>query len=378
MSIEGYRMNNNKEETDIDQRDFISNDFLLEKKGEQPVSSSMLDAVFLASNRVPKVIMDRILASEDAAERVLLQEDSLLQTYIEKPYWKTQKTFQRLLIEVFGTVCLADDRHLLDVIISQGQMINDAHKYSLRQVAEGCGLGDVDWDAYKNQGRIDEPMHNTGTYFHISIKDVSKAMKIKLHKSFRERIVDRIRRLRNMELRITPEDCGNLLHHKANELHLLGQDYHLLLDVSQMKNESYKKDTYTDIIVNVDNFYVNSLAEDGVISRKRMQNHYPHLVGKNNIEDFYKSIDSHKRRYVHNKYLSDLVISYLENKISMFGLNKSFKQEQLFNQIVDDRMKLVTHFGFKLKKIERDNVIGKKVDYLFDYINLSEDDNSNE
>jgi hypothetical protein len=352
---------------EIDERDFISNDFLLEVKGEQPVSSSMLDAVFLSSNRIPKAILERIKEEDGAAEKALMLEDSLLQTFIEKPYWKGKRGFQRLLVEIFGTVCLADDRHLLDVIISHGHMINDAHKYTLRQIAEGSGLKDVDWDIYKNQTRIDQCMHNTGVYFHVGIKAVANAMKVKLHKSFRDRTIIRLRRLRNMELKITPEDNGRLLHNKANEIHLLGHDYHLLLDKSQMKGGDYNSDTYTDIIVNVDNFYVKSLTEDGVISRKRMQSHYPFLVGKNNIEDFYKSLDTHKRTYIHNKYLSDLVMGYLNGKIAMFGVNKTYKQEQLFNQLVEDKNKLYTHFNFRLRKVVRDNPIGKKIDYIIDY-----------
>ncbi|MDG1750572.1 MAG: hypothetical protein P8I03_02750 [Thalassotalea sp.] len=344
----------------VDKSDFISNDFLKMIRSDDKMSSSMLDSIFIPSKKVPKKIIDKIRESDSTAEQIILQQMPLFEAMIEKPYWE-----HRLHIEIFGAVCLADDRHLLDSVLAHGNYLDQADKYTLRQVVEhGIDeIRDIDWNAYNNQTRIDESMSNKGHYFHISVVNLCRALNLKVQKNTRERLVERIRRLRNMDLRLTPEVKGELLANKANEYNLLGKDYHLLLDKAKMKGNDFNQDTFTDIIVNVDPLYIKSLEQDGYISRDRMINHYPSLVGKNNIEDFYKFLDSHQRTYIHKKYLSDLITEYLELKISIFSINKWYKIRQIYNQIIDDQSKLLKHFGVKLYKVDRDNFVNKDFDY---------------
>lgn len=342
----------------VDQLDFITNDFLTKVKGGDAVSSSMFDKIFVPSVRVPKAITERI---KESSSQIALGIMPLHQTILEKPYWKKR----RYLVDVFGSICLADDRHFLDCVIAHGTIMNKASKYTLRQSAEeGLKIKDIDWGAYNNYERIDQPMHNHGVYFHITAKKLCHALNIKLVKSARNTIKERLRRLKNMELKITPEEDGVQLHDKIQELRLVGLDNHFLLDRSVMKGNDYNKETYSDLIIQVSTFYYNSLNGDGIIDRKRLQNHYVDLIGPNAIVDFYKMLDSHKRSWIHNKYLSELIITYFDYKMATFGINRYYKLKQIFNQVVEDNDKLQIHFGIKLQKVHRKNSINKEEDYV--------------
>lgn len=357
------------ESEDIDQLDFISNEFLTKIKGDDAVSSSMFDKIFVPSVRVPKAITMKI---EESSAQIALQQMPLHQTILEKPYWKGK----RFLVDIFGAICLADDRHFLDVVIAHGTIMNNASKYTLRQAVQGLKIKDADWGAYNNFERIDQPMHNHGVYFHISAKKLCKGLNIKLVKSARKTIQERLRRLKNMELKITPEVDGVQLHNKINELRLVGLDNHFLLDRSVMKGNDYNKETYSDLIIQVSSFYYNSLNGDGIIDRKRLQNHYVDLLGPNAIVDFYKMLDSHKRSWVHKQYLSVLVIAYFENKMATFGINRYFKIKQIFNQVVEDYDKLQVHFGITLQKVHNVNSITRDEDYILYHTNTAEEEHS--
>ena len=336
------------EKNEVDSLDIFTSEYMEYAYGDKPVVSNAFDQVFVLGNRIPQEIL-RLMCDADYAEQTLLLNEPLISDYISKPYWKNK----RLLIEVLGTICLTMDRTLIDTIIAHGTLINNADRYTLRQICEHEELcmRRIDWGAYKNQSKIDARLSNNGIYFHVPMNVIAKAMNRKLQKSFRKSILDRLRRLRNMELRITPEVDGKLLTQKTNEIHLLGHDYHALLDTSKMKNGIYKDDTFTDLVVNVDETYLFSIQDDGNISRKRVKHTYPHLVGPNSIEDFYRLLDSHNRAFIHDKSLSDLVVNYFDSKLGSYGINRAFKLRKIYDQVVEDQQKLWEHFGFKLRKL---------------------------
>lgn len=339
-----------KEEAPINELDFLHNDFLTEIKGNQPVSSSMLDKIFIMGNRVPKELLSSIASSPEKLEQMMLAETPLYQTVIEKPYWNNKsRGFNSINVDIYGAVCLADDRHLLDVIIAHGNMINDASKYTLRQVAEGVGLKDVVWDRVP-QDAIDRPLVNRGIFFHISFNDICKGMKLVPQKQNRAKIIERLRRLSVMHLSLTPVLDGQPLHEKTAAISLIDREFYTILDTSKIRNGVYTEDTQTDLIVSISEYYMKSLGNDGMISRKRLKNHYVELVGKNSIEDFYKFIDSHKREFIHGKLLANLLDLYFDNKMTTFGINRRHKKKQLFDQLVEDKQKLLDHFNFLLRK----------------------------
>lgn len=353
---------------EVDELDFFTSDYLEHEEGDKPVVSNAYDQVFLASNRIPKGIKDLILSDEKDIDKKLLLEKPLLQHVIEKPFWKNNK----LNVEIYGTVCLAHDRAFMDNVIAHGSMIDNASNYTLRQVIEApfFGMQDVDWDAYPYPEKINAPLSNQGVYFHIDTKTLANALNNKLQKSFRQRIQERMRRLRTMELKLTPEVDGVLQEHKSRVFNFLGPDHHLLLDVSKMKGTDFNSDTFTDIIVNVNEQYLHSLQDDGIITRRRMKHVYPELIGTNNIDDFYRMLDSHKRAFIHNKYLSDLIVTYFDGKIFNGGTNRSTKLRALYSQALEHSTLIEKHFGIRLVKVNRRSAIGKtSYDYQMIHLN---------
>jgi hypothetical protein len=339
-----------KEETSINELDFLHNDFLTEVKGDQPVSSSMFDKIFIMGNRVPKELVTSIASSPEKLEQMMLAATPLYQTVIEKPYWNNKsREFNSINVDIYGAICLADDRHLLDVIIAHGNMINDASKYTLRQVAEGVGLKNVLWDRVP-QDAIDRPLLNRGAFFHISFNDICKGMGLLTQKQNRTKIIERLRRLSIMQLSLTPVLDGQPMHEKTTAISLIDREFYTLLDTSKIRNGVYTEDTQTDLIVGISEYYLRTLVHDGMISRKRLKNHYLELVGKNSIEDFYKSIDSHKREFIHGKSLDYLLELYFNNKMTTFGINRRHKKKQLFEQVIEDKQKLLDHFNLILRK----------------------------
>lgn len=337
---------------ELDVYDFIFNDFLTQSKGEQLVSSSMFNKIFIMGNRVPKELIDQIAESPQKIEDVLTANVPLFQTSITKRYWVTQdRGFDRINVDIYGAICLADDRHLLDCLIAHGNIINGAEKYTLRQVAEGCGLKDVAWE-YTDQSFIDKRMLNRGIYFHISVKDLFKALGLKAAKKNRETILKRLKRLSIMKLVLSPVNRDTILTQGKSGFSFVDEKFFPLLDKTKIRNRVFSPDTYTDLVVNVSGYYVQSLKKDGAISRKRLKNHYVDLVGKNCIEDFYKSIEEHKREFLHGKKLSEFINAYIDNKMSLFGINRNHKYRQIMQQIVEGEQKLINHFNMTLEPIE--------------------------
>lgn len=334
----------------IDELDFFTNEFMTEVKGDDPVSSSMFDKIFIMGNRIPKELISDIISSPEKVEQMMLANAPIYKTHIEKPYWKNaDRGFTRLNVDIFGSICLADDRHLLDIIISHGSMIKDASKYTLRQVAEGLGLKEVVWDWVK-QDAIDRPMLNRGIYFHVSFNELCIGMGLQPKKVNRLKILERLRRLSIMHLSITPVLNDNVMNEKSFALSLIDREFYSLLDVSKVHNGIFNDETQTDLIVNISELYIMSLTKDGIISRKRLKNNYLYLTGKNSIQDVYKYLDSHRRTYLHGKLLGDLLDGYFENKMTTFGINIRHKKIQLFEQIVADKKKLLDHFNIILKE----------------------------
>lgn len=332
--------------------DFLPNDFLTEYRGDEPISSSMYHSVFLLGNRIPVELIQQIReSSNEDIEGLLLLEKPLISTTIEKNYWKgDNRPYNQMIVDVYGSVCLVGDRHLLDVIISSGSIILDAHNYTLRQVAEFAGLNNVAWEYVMPSDQIDRPLMNRGVYYHISFNDICKALQLKRLKYNKDSIIERLRRLSIMAIKTTPVKAGKVLHESAKVFSFIDKEFFLLLNTTSVRNRNYNQETVTDLIVNVSEYYIDSLTTDGIIGRKRMKNHYPNLVGKNDIHDLYKFIDSHKRHYIHKKTFNEILDMYLDNKASLFGINRSHKKRSLIEILINDHKKLLDSFNLVIRK----------------------------
>lgn len=359
--------------SEIDDLDYIDADFLAEEAGGEYVASTMFDSIFIPSKRMPDEMAREMSENVEKLEKQILAEIPLFQTTIEQPYWakgQNKREFDRVNCDIYGAICLADDRHLLDCIVAHGGLINRADRYTLRQAAELCNLEPI-WDVFPDQSVIDRPLLNRGVYFVIDFTTLCQAMGIKNTKANRKVIVSRLNRLSIMQLFLTFSKDGKLIENRSTKVRLVDKDFHCLLDPTGIRNKnSIKEDTITHLIVNISMFYVKSLTDEGQISRKRFLNDYRYLNGNNSIVDFCKFVDSHTREYVHNKFLSELVINYYDRKMSMFGMNQSHKITTTIAMIVDMQRELERHFSLILKREDNPRSRVKCQDYKVLHIPL--------
>lgn len=341
------------EKKTINDLDYIDAAFLADYQSTKYVASTLFDKLFIPSKTIPKELIKRIAEDRELLEQQLLANEPLIKTTVEQPYWskgQSQRDFDEVSIEVYGSICLADDRHLLDIIIAHGSMINNADHYTLRQAGELCNLK-VNWENYPDQSEIDEKLSNKGCYFHVTFKKLFEASNLTNVKPNRESVLKRLHRLSMMQLFLRFHKQGQEVPNRSAKVSIVGRDFHALQDPTQIRNKkSITANTVTDLIVNVSSFYVKTLDNDGQISRKRFLNNYTSLNGKNGVVDFLKYIDSHKRSFIHDKYLSELVEDYYSGKMSLFGMNKNFKIKQTINILSTMQDELIQHFNLVLKK----------------------------
>lgn len=355
---------------------YIDSDFLAENDGGSYVASTMLSRIFIPAQRVPRYILEKY-SDETNIQRLLLAEAPITDVRISPPYWSkgtNRREFDTLHVEIYGSICLAGDRHCLDSIIAHGGLIHNPKDtpITLRQAAELCEL-DIDWSMYNDQSEIDQPLSNKGVYFHIQISTLLKAMGLKAGKTNREGLLPRLRRLSIMHLMLSFEKDGEKIPNRSRVMTLIDKDYHFLLNKKLINNpETIKADTFTDIIVCVNDFYVSSLREDGHISRERFLNDYPHLIGPGQFQDFAKSLDSHTRKYLHGKFLSDMIHTYFHEKIEFYGINIHERTSLMIEQCLIKRGELINHFELILKPDDNPKKRIKGQDYRLMWLPILE------
>lgn len=346
---------------------YIDPAFLAENDGGSYVASTMFSRIFVPAQKVPREILHKY-RDDESIQRQLLAEEAIASISIQQPFWSkgtNKREFDTVNVDVFGAICLTGDRHCLDSIIAHGGLIYSEpdQPLTLRQAAEACQL-DVDWSRYSDQSEIDKPLLNQGVYFHIQVAPLLKAMGLTSGKANRLSLLSRLKRLSLMTLELSFESEGKRIPHRAKRFSLIDKNYHLLLNRNVIRNHAgISDDTFTDLIISVSNFYVSSLREDGQISRERFLNDYPHLLGRGGLEDLFKYFDSHTRRYIHGKFLGDLIAAYYREKIDTYGVNLFEKTSLLMNQVVDRQHKLKKHFQFVLTPDDNPNSRYRGQDY---------------
>jgi hypothetical protein len=358
------------EVTTINEYDYFDTEFLAEVQKDTFVASTMFDSIFIPSKRLPLAMVESIRESENLDE-LLLANSPLQQTRIEKPYWvkgSNIREFDSVICEVYGSICLADDRHLLDNIIAHGAMMNNASNYTLRQFAELADI-EIEWDAVSDQQDIDRPLKNHGIYFHVTFSDLCKALGLKNTKPNRANIQQRLHRLSIMQLILNFEKNGRRIENRTRKISLVDKDFFSLLVPSRVRNKnSITSETVTDLLINVSSYYVKTLEDDGQISRDRFLNEYQFLNGPHSLVDFFKYIDKHKRDFVHGKHLSKLIKDYYNNKMTMFGMNVPYKISTLTKLVLKKQDELREFYNLILKKETDIRFLkGNKEDWIFYY-----------
>lgn len=354
-------------------------EFLAEEDGGAYVASTMFSAIFIPGHRVPKEILDPMTNSQEELERQLLAEIPLYTARIAKPYWAkgaNQRDFDAINVSIYGSICLTGDRHALDSIIANGSLIYNPNDtpITLRQATDLCNL-EVDWDFFNDQSEIDRPLRNRTVYFHVQASALLKSMGLKPTKPNKKTLIQKLNRLALMTLELTFEKDGVTIPNRSKRLSLIDKDFHLLLNRNVIRNQSgITHDTFTDILIGVNNFYLSSLNSDGSISRTRFLNDYPNLLGIAGQEDFFKHIDSNRKFFYHGRFLSDVIYEYFEQKMSLFGMNLYNKTSALYNQVIKMQPKLKRHCGFIIKPEHNPNKRIKGQDYRIYYLEKMEQD----
>ena len=331
----------------------VTSEFLVGEMGDDKVSSTMLNKAFIPFDRVPLQMAEKIASSPDDAQRMLQAESAIYSFTVDKPYWKGDNAkvrgFDKLYIDVYGALLLAPDANILDNIIAHGNMITNASKYTLRQIlsSEKIGIKSPRLDLIANRSALDKPLLNRGVYFHLPINTLLKALQMSVGKKNRDKILTSMRRLSLAQLSVSPELEDE--RRPGVNFSLVDVEHFLICDESKIRNKSsITHDTFTDLIVNISDFYVDSLRKDGQIDRKRLRASYPDLVGNENLEDFLKYVDSHKREFIHNKFIKQLIINYLDDKATLLNMNKAAKVSRIYKAVVAKRNEIFNHFSFRL------------------------------
>ncbi|MCP4802464.1 MAG: hypothetical protein GY891_06340 [Bacteroidetes bacterium] len=288
--------------------------------GTRPSTTTLMDCIFLPG-RIPRDLVAKISGDQVKLEQQLLAQKPLLSSSLSKPYWKkgaNKREFDTVRIDVYSSVCLADDRHLLEGIVSVGGMYVDLSGLTLRQAIELAQIKvQVDRLSHQYQNLLDTKMFSgVYDYFLCDFTTLFEFLNLKNQKANKTTVMTRLQRLSQMLLVLDYEKDGKALSHYHTRMKLVDNNYIPLLVLDGIKNKaSIKSDTITHLIIGVHKTFTASLRQEGAISRKRFLKVYPQLTGKHAVTDFCKYIDAHKREYVHGKYLSQLIKDYYENKV---------------------------------------------------------------
>ncbi|WP_206605707.1 hypothetical protein [Pelagibaculum spongiae] len=304
-------------------------------------------------------------------EKQLLAEKPLLSTKIEKHYWNkgsSQREFDAVRLDVYSAVCLADDRHLLEALVSVGGMYKDLSGLTLRQAIELAQL-DIDLDKLPQQyfNMLDTKIF-TGIYdyFLCDFGRLFEFLNLKNQKANKKTVIKRLTRLSQMLLMLDYEKDGKTLPKYHSRIQLVDSKFIPLLVPSVVKNKrSIRNDTITHLIVGVDKNFTASLRQEGAISRNRFLKVYPQLTGKHSVTDFAKWLDAHKREYLHGKYLTDLIRNYYSNKVRISKQHLSRHINNTLSEVIEKKEILLKDFNLLLQERIREN---GKADVMLVYL----------
>ncbi|MCG3733739.1 hypothetical protein [Vibrio cincinnatiensis] len=338
--------------------------------GNRPSTTTLMDCIFLPG-RVPRDLTSKISADQGHLEQQLLAQKPLMSTSLSKPYWKkgaNKREFDTVRIDVYSAVCLADDRHLLEAIVSVGGMYVDLSGLTLRQAIEIAQIN-VEIDRLSNQYHdlLDTKMFSgVYDYFLCDFTTLFDFLGLKNQKANKNTVMTRLQRLSQMLLILDYEKQGETLPQFHTRMKLVDNNYIPLLVLEGVKNKSsIRADTITHFIVGVHKTFTASLRQEGAISRKRFLKVYPQLTGKHAVTDFCKYLDAHKREFLHGKYLTELIKDYYANKIRVSKQHVSRHINNTMTEVVLKKEVLYRDFGLLLQEKNNND---KKKDYILLYI----------
>lgn len=338
--------------------------------GSRPATTTLIDSIFLPG-RIPRDLINKMAKEPASLEKVLLAEKPLLSARQEKPYWskgQNARPFDAVNVEVYSAVCLADDRHVLEGIISIGGMYADLSGLTLRQAIEMAEIkADYSMMSMQHQNLLDTRLFSgIYDYFLVDFGKLFEFLGLKNQKANKTTVMTRLRRLSQMLLVLDYEKEGASLPQFRSQMKLVDENYIPLLVTEGIKSKRYiNSGTITHLIVGVHKTFTASLSKEGAISRSRFLSVYPRVTGKHAITDFIKWMDSHKRSYVHGKMLKDLIEDYYKNKIRISKQHITRHVNNTLNEVIRLRHILLEDFNLLLQEKESsDGTIALMVIYV--------------
>lgn len=349
-------------DNEIDEKEFLPAEVVNQYLGDYNATTTLIDTIFIPSKRVPKDLLDQMAEDKDKLNEQLLANLPLLQTVISQPYWtegKNKRPFDSLSIQVFASVCLADDRHCLESIIACSAMYRDLSTKTLRQAIKWSKINfELNHLNSQHHSQLDMNIFTSiYDYYLVDISTLCSTLGIANAKPNKLTIMQRLRRLGLMEVLIEPMNKGQAVDKARRRFNLVDSRAIIpLLCLDSVKSKSQvTDDTFTHLIVGVDRGFSKSLEKEGAISRNRFLEVYPGLKA-NGVTDFMKYLDSHHYSYLNGKFLKTIVEDYLNRKVRVTQKHQTVLVNNLIAEVLNHRDLLLEKFELELYERELNGV----------------------
>jgi hypothetical protein len=331
--------------------------------GDYNATTTLIDTIFIPSKRIPKDLLDQFTSNPEKLNEQLLANLPLLKSQVAQPYWskgKNPRQFDSISIQVFGAVCLTEDRHCLESIVASSAMYKDLSTKTLRQALKASNINfDLEFMNDQHRSQLDINLFTSlYDYYLVDFGTLCPVLGIGNVKANKIKIMERLRRLSIMELVIQPEKDNVPISKLRRKFNLVDNRAIIpLLCLDSVKAKSQvTSETFTHVIVGVDRNFTKTLENEGAISRNRFLDVYPGLNGKNQVTDFMKYLDTHEIKFLHGKYLKTLVEAYLERKARITQKYPTTQVNATIAEVVTMREVLLTKFGLLLVEQDRSGI----------------------
>ncbi|MBU2896112.1 hypothetical protein [Vibrio hepatarius] len=336
---------------------YYNDKLLLENLPDETVSPRTISPFFLPSKRVPKRYIDRIRSFSDEEIEKLFHGELPLLVKRQKVSWETNKKlpYDEYQQELYGSVAIEDDQTVLDAIIGMGGMLEIGAGVSLLDVTSSLGLN-VNFD--EDVLEPTQTLSHEVSWYHMEVSKLIRHIGIENSTPNKQTIRGRLERISKMVFLQRFYRSGVELSNVRQFRIVADNGVIYLCDEDKLKSKRNRSaSTYTDIIVGITSSYRKENEDNGFLSRDRLHKVYPTL-NRSKIMPFLKWLDSNKRKFYHQKYLTWAIKRYLdhhpENATSQNQVHISF---ELFNNVVNEAGLLTRHFNLRLVKVERDNLL---------------------
>ncbi|CAH7395584.1 conserved hypothetical protein [Vibrio chagasii] len=349
---------------------YYNDKLLLDNLPDEKVSPRTISPFFLPAKRMPKRFIDKVREFSDAELEKLFQGELPLLEKREIITWDKggkKLPYDEKVTELYGSVALEDDKAVLDAITGIGGMLELGAGVSLNDVATSLNLN-VDFEReVLDPNRL---MSHDVVWYRIEASTLLHHIGVENKTSNKKTLRARLERISKMVFLQRFYRQGVELSN-VKQFRVIADDgiIYLCNDDKLRSKRNRSASTYTDIIVGISSAYRRENEDNGFLSRERLHKVYPTL-NRSKIMNFLKWLDSNKRKFYHQKYLTWAINRYYEHHSeNATAQNKPHIQWEMFNNVINESALLSTHFNLTLVKKRRDGLLPryKGIDYQILY-----------